>query len=236
MPLELVSERRSDDAGANIHITDNIKCIGLHYGVAIDIYDPKTYSILWSLLDTLNRFDTVTLIGFGDHIESVNFSMGNHNAVCRHVQSIIERRESGCNIAMALAEMDRVMCDTRILISSGGFNDGPQEIKLIHPILRISPASPLYPKITADDKVLIKITAELIFRHECRQSQRMQIRDLLNKPLPNFYNIKLELSGVTHYIKPIAFGGTRSVCVPPSECGNQGITLTYFDKEGNIIN
>jgi hypothetical protein len=228
--------RRSDGAGANIHITDNIKCNGQHYGVAVDIYDHKTYSILWSLLDTLNRFDTVTLIGFGDHIESVNFGMGDHNAVCGHVRSIIERRESGCNIAMALAEMDRATCDTRILISSGGFNDGPQEIKLIHPIIRISPASPRYPKTNAGDKELSKFAADLILKHECRQSQRMQIRNLLNKPLPNFYNIKLELSGVTHYIKPIAYGGTHSVCVPPTTHGNQGITLTYFDKEGNIIN
>ena len=163
MPLELAFERRSDGVGANIQITDGIKCSGQHYAVAVDLYDPKSFSILWSLLDTLNRFDTVTLLGFGDHIESVKFSMGDYNAVCGHVRTIIERRELGCNIAMSLAEMDRVTCDARILISNGGFNDGPEEITLEHRILRISAGACLFPKIVADSNELSKITADLVF-------------------------------------------------------------------------
>ena len=234
MPLQLAFEKISDIL-YKATVTDDEDVLGKHYALAVDIYDSKTYPILISCLDTMNRHDVITLMTFGDHLESVTFPMT--DSVMNIVTDMTRRKENGCNIAMALYELDRLECDERIVITSGEYNDGPTNIELKHKLYWISPAvSRDIPSITIPPSAMgcadafgwdVKTTLRL--NPTSQLSCRKLIRKLLKKDSPSYYNIKLEGAFGKYYLKAIPPGGMTSVCVPYFE---GKISLKYLNFKG----
>ncbi len=222
MPLLLHCTTR--EAGCKITVSDLLHVVGKHYAVAVDIFDTHTDVVLRALLATMNRNDTVTLITFGDHIESVHFNMTQD--VADIVYKMLNRRESGCNVAGALYELDQTDCDHRVLISNGAYDDGPEEVSLTNEIKLISPGTPSYPVITYP---AVNETVQLILRSDNGVCIRKQIRQLLNKPRPNYYGISF-LAGQRHFVRPLSFGGCTTMYIGDFE-GN--IQLKYSDNAGN---
>lgn len=222
MPLFLHCKIR--EAGSKVTISDLLHVVGKHYAVAVDIFDTHTDVILNALLATMNRNDTVTLITFGDHIESVHFNMTQD--VAEVVSKMLNRREHGCNVAGALYELDQTECDHRVLISNGGYDDGPEEVSLANEIMLISPGSPHYPVITYP---VVNDTVQLVLRTDDGVCIRKQIRQLLKKPRPNYYQITI-LAGQRHFVRPLSFGGCTTMYIGDFE-GN--IQLNYTDSAGN---
>ena len=229
MPLVLQCLKRSDKLGYNIFLEDIVEVPGKHYAVAVDLFDHKTDSVLDALLATMNRHDQITLVTFGDHIESVTFMMSDD--VNQIVAKALSRKEQGCNVAIALQELQRVECDTRILISSGAFDDGEPTVNLESQVIRISPGKPCkYPKICMPvlDEPLPP-GADLVLEYENKKSFRKEIRNILEKPRPNYYNIKIEHGNEIHWLKPLAYGGAAALSVSNFE---GTIILSYFDGAG----
>jgi len=220
MVLQLVCEKRSDGLGYAIRISDVVRVEFKHYAIAVDIYS-YTDSILQATLATMNRGDEVTLITFGDHLESQHFTMA--DGYQEIVKQMMRRHENGCNVASALYELDRTVCDERILISNGRYDDGEQNAKLHNQVLVISPGEPTLPKTEMPSEPV-----QLVLQNSDHICNRRQIRNVLNKSRPNFYNIKVE-AGQTHYMPPLACGGTSTIHVPNFE---GKIKLSYFDKLG----
>lgn len=231
MPLVLGCERRSDELGYQIMLMDNVNVEFKHYAIAVDIFDHSTDTILQAALSTMNRGDEVTLVTFGDHLESAHFTM--NDSVQDIVNKMMRRRESGCNVASALYELDRTVCDERILISSGGFDDGEPCVTLKNRVYVISPGPAAMPKIempSMDPPALEEVyRPHLIVRQENRISTRRQIRALLGKSRPNYFNIKVEAGG-EHHMAPIAFGGVGTLHV--GNFDGDRIKLSYFDRNG----
>lgn len=228
MPLQLACTKISDIH--KVTVTDQQDVTGKHYGIAVDIYDSKTYPILIACLDTMNRHDVITLMTFGDHLESVTFPMTED--VLNIVTDMMHRKENGCNVAMALYELDRLECDERIIITSGEYNDGPVSVELKHMLYRISPsASQDIPAITIpyDFQVCPEMITVLEVNPRDQVSYRKVIRQFLNKKSPFYYNIKLEGAFGKYYLKAIPPGGMTSVCIPDFE---GKISLTYLNFKG----
>lgn len=231
MPLVLQCEKRSDQLGYEISLTDNVKVNAKHYAIAIDIFDHTTDNVLHAVLATMNRRDSVTLITFGDHIESVCFNMSEYNNSI--ITDALTRKEEGCNVAMALYELQRVDCDTRILISSGAFDDGEPTVSLTYQVIKISPGEPCrYPTICMPsyDEPLPP-GPELVLEYDNKRSFRKEVRNILQKPSPNYYNIKIQAGKELHYFKPLAYGGTSSICLAPFK---GTIVISYFDASGTF--
>lgn len=224
MTLQLACEKRSDGLGYAISISDVVRVGFKHYAIAVDIYS-YTDSILKATLATMSRGDEVTLITFGDHLESQHFTMD--DGYQEIVNNMMRRHENGCNVASALYELDRTVCDERILISNGRYDDGERTVKMKNQVLVISAGEPTLPKIEMPSEPV-----ELILRNSDHICNRREIRNVLKKSQPNFYNIKVE-AGQMHYMPPIAFGGTSTIHVPKFE---GKIKLSYFDKVGNAHN
>lgn len=224
MPLVLGCERRSDGQGYAIRISDEVQVEFKHYAIAVDIYS-YTDSILQATLATMNRGDEVTLITFGDHLEIQHFTM--HDGYQEIVRIMLRRQENGCNVANALYELDRTVCDERILISNGRYDDGERTVKMKNEVRIISPGEPTLPTIE-----ICPGPAVLTLRNSDHTCNRREIRTLLEKARPNYFNIKIE-AGQTHYMPPIAFGGTSTIHVPNFE---GKINLSYFDAQGNTFN
>jgi len=224
MVLQLACEKRSDGLGYAIRISDVVEVEFKHYGIAVDIYS-YTDSILKATLATMNRGDEITLITFGDHLESQHFTMD--DGYQEIVQNMLRRHENGCNVGSALHELDRTVCDERILISNGKYDDGELKVTLKNQVRIISPGESALPDIEMPSEPV-----QLILRNSDHICNRREIRTLLEKPRPNFFNIKLEAEQ-THYIPPIAFGGTSTIHLPNFE---GKINLSYFDAQGNSHN
>ena len=222
MPLLLHCTNR--EAGCKITVSDLFHVVGKHYAVAVDIFDTHTDVVLNALLATMNRNDTVTLLTFGDHIESVHFNMTQD--VANIVSKMLDRREHGCNVAGALYELDQTECDHRVLISNGAYDDGPEEVLLANKIMLISPGTPAYPVITYP---VVNDTVQLILRTDDGVCIRKQIRQLLKKPRPNYYRISFQ-AGQRHFLRPLSFGGCTTMYIGDFE-GN--IQLNYSDSAGN---
>ena len=231
MALQLVCTKRSDNMGYVVQLTDLKEVDGKHYAIAVDIFDTRTDDILRAFMSTLSIYDSVTLITFGDHIERVHFHMSEYCPGI--VTDMLRRREYGCNIAMALLEMDKIECDVRVLISSGSFNDGPTIVHLENNTLRISPGPPSFPEMTYDGVRRYHKHADLVYDYESQVPVRKMIRDLLKKELPSFYNIQLQGSFGKHYVKPLAYGGRATVHLPNFE---GSILLSYLDSQGISYN
>jgi len=231
MVLALGCETRSDSLGHKITLTDIVDVEFKHYGIAVDIFDHNTDTVLQATLATMNRGDEVTLISFGDHLESVHFTM--NDSVSEIVNKMMRRRETGCNIASALHELDRTVCDERILISSGGFDDGEPCVTLKNRVCVISPGPAAMPKIempSMDPPAVEEVyRPHLVLRQENRICTRRQIRALLGKSRPNYFNIKVEAGG-EHLLAPISFGGLRTLHV--GNFDGDRIKLSYFDRDG----
>ena len=222
MPLSLHCTSR--EVGCKITLSDLFYVVGKHYAVAVDIFDTHTDVVLNALLATMNRNDTVTLVTFGDHIESVHFNMTDD--VPEIVSKMMDRRETGCNVAGALYELDQTECDHRVLISNGAYDDGPEELTLTNEVILISPGTPAYPVITYP---VVNDTVQLILHNNSRVCIRKQIRQLLNKPRPNYYSISF-VAGQRHLLQPLSFGGCTTMYIGDFE-GN--IQLNYSDSAGN---
>ena len=231
MPLVLGCERRSDGLGYKIELMDVVNVDFKHYAIAVDIFDHNTDNVLQATLATMNRGDEVTLITFGDHLESAHFNMT--EGVQEIVNKMMRRRESGCNIASALYELDRTVCDERILISSGGFDDGEPCVTLQNRVYLISPGPAATPKIempSMDPPAVEEVYhPHLTVRQENRICTRRQIRALLGKSRPNYFNIKVEAGG-EHYMSPLSFGGIATLHV--GNFDGDRIKLSYFDRKG----
>lgn len=222
MPLLLHCTSR--EAGYKITVSDLLHVVGKHYAVAVDIFDTHTDVVLNALLATMNRNDSVTLITFGDHIESTHFNMTQD--VADIVYKMLDRRECGCNVAGALYELDQTECDHRVLISNGGYDDGPEEVTLANEVMLISPGTPAYPVITYP---VVNDTVQLVLRTDNGVCIRKQIRQLLKKPRPNYYQISFQ-AGQRHFVRPLSFGGCTTMYIVDFE-GN--IQLNYSDSAGN---
>jgi len=222
MPLLLHCTSR--EAGCKITVSDLLHVVGKHYAVAVDIFDTHTDVVLNALLATMNRNDTVTLITFGDHIEAIHFNMTQD--VANIVSKMLNRRETGCNVAGALYELDQTECDHRVLISNGGYDDGPEEVTLANEVMLISPGTPAYPVITYP---VVNDTVQLVLRTDNGVCIRKQIRQLLKKPRPNYYGISFQ-AGQRHFVRPLSFGGCTTMYIGDFE-GN--IQLNYSDSAGN---
>lgn len=222
MPLLLHCTSR--EAGYKITVSDLLHVVGKHYAVAVDIFDTHTDVVLNALLATMNRNDSVTLITFGDHIESTHFNMTQD--VADIVYKMLDRRECGCNVAGALYELDQTECDHRVLISNGGYDDGPEEVTLANEVMLISPGTPAYPVITYP---VVNDTVQLVLRTDNGVCIRKQIRQLLKKPRPNYYQISFQ-AGQRHFVRPLSFGGCTTMYIGDFE-GN--IQLNYSDSAGN---
>lgn len=225
MALSLHCTRRGE--GCTVTISDLSNVTGNHYAVAVDIYDTKTDCVLNALLATMNRNDVVTLITFGDHIESEDFTMCDN--VPEIVYNMMNRRESGCNVASALHELDQTKCDHRVLISNGAYDDGPEEVTLVNEVMLISQGIPSYPVITYP---ITNDAAQLIIHTENKVCMRKQIRQLLGKSRPNYYGI-IFVAGQRHFVPPLAFGGCTTMHIGDFE-GN--IQLTYYNSNGTKFN
>jgi hypothetical protein len=219
MPLALHCTSR--ETGYKIVLSDMSDVVGQHYAVAVDIYDPKNSALLNALLATMNQNDTVTLITFGDHIESRHFNMT--DKVPEIVNEMLNRREHGCNVASALYELDQTKCDCRVLISNGAYDDGAAEVEIINKISLVSHGQPSYPVI---QNVLVTLMA---VHSSSRVSVRKQMRQLLDKPRPNYYNIVV-IAGTRHFVPPLAFGGETSIYVGEFE---GKIQLSYSNADGD---
>lgn len=169
----------------------------------------------------MNQNDTVTLITFGDHIESRHFNMT--DKVPEIVNEMLNRREHGCNVASALYELDQTKCDCRVLISNGAYDDGAAEVEIINKISLVSHGQPSYPVI---QNVLVTLMA---VHSSSRVSVRKQMRQLLDKPRPNYYNIVV-IAGTRHFVPPLAFGGETSIYVGEFE---GKIQLSYSNADGD---
>ena len=221
MALVLHCAKRSDGLGYAISISDVVDSEFKHYAIAVDIYS-YTDTVLKALLATMNRGDEVTLITFGDHLESQHFTMT--DGYQEVVRDMMRRQENGCNVASALYELDRTVCDERILISSGRYDDGERSVELRNQVMVISPGECTLPEIKMPSEL-----DTLVLRNSDHVCHRREIRRLLNKPQPNYYNIKIE-AGQMHYIAPLAFGGTSTIHVPKFD---GRIKLSYFDRKGH---
>ena len=225
MALSLHCTRRGE--ACTVTICDLSHVDGKQYAIAVDIFDTNNDVILDALLATMNRNDVVTLITFGDHIESEIFS------ICDKVPEIVwkmmNRRETGCNVAGALHELDQTDCDHRVLISNGAYDDGPEEVTLTNEVILISRGIPSYPIITYP---ITNNGAQLVLNTENKICMRKQIRQLLGKSRPNYYGI-IFTAGARHYVQPVAFGGCTTLHVGDFE-GN--INLTYYNSKGKKFN
>jgi hypothetical protein len=204
MPLLLHCTSR--EAGYKITVSDLLHVVGKHYAVAVDIFDTHTDVVLNALLATMNRNDSVTLITFGDHIESTHFNMTQD--VADIVYKMLDRRECGCNVAGALYELDQT------------------EVTLANEVMLISPGTPAYPVITYP---VVNDTVQLVLRTDNGVCIRKQIRQLLKKPRPNYYQISFQ-AGQRHFVRPLSFGGCTTMYIGDFE-GN--IQLNYSDSAGN---
>ena len=223
MPLSLHCMSREE--GYKITICDVVDVQGKHYGIAVDIFSTKTDVVLKSLLATMNRNDTLTLITFGDHTETVHFDMTTN--VQEIVYESMNRQEHGCNISNALYELDQLECDERIMISNGDYDDGEPLVNLNNSVLLISPGNCTYPEITMSGDIVTD--AHLILLGGGRVSYRKRIRQLLEKQRPQYYNIIVR-AGELHFVAPLAFGGCKTLFVGDFE---GKLRLKYYNSEGN---
>ena len=222
MPLVLAST--NTETGTMILLTDVSQVEFKHYAIAVDIFDTQTDAVLEAVLSTMNRGDEVTLITFGDHLESAHFTIA--DCFQEIVNRMMRRRETGCNVASALYELDRTVCDDRILISNGNFDDGPEKVQLKNYVKCISPGNCAYPEIQMQTEIILK--AHLVLKDSGSVSFRKQIRALLGKPRPNFYSVVVT-AGARFLVPPLAFGGCQSLFVGEF-LGN--IKLEYYDEKG----
>ena len=207
-----------------ILLTDVSQVEFKHYAIAVDIFDHNTDTVLEAILATMNRGDEVTLITFGDHLDSVHFTMA--DGFQEIVNRMMSRRESGCNVASALYELDGTVCDERILISSGDFDDGAEKVQLKNKVKCISLGNCAYPEIHMPGEIVLK--AHLVLKDSASVSFRKQIRVLLCKPRPNFYNVVVT-AGARFFVPPLAFGGCQSLFVGEF---NGNIQLEYYNEGG----
>ena len=232
MPLGLLCEKMTE--GLKISITDVIDVPGKHYAIAVDIYDHKTDVVLDAVLLTMNRNDTVTLLTFGYHTEIYNFDMTkNFQDIVRTAMS---RRETGCNVALALHAMDKIECDQRVLISNGGFDDGQPNVSLEHRVLLVSPGQCTYPAIEMPWMPELPSTetvtdAHLTLMAGDRVCYRKQIRQLLDKPRPQYHCLKID-AGQTIFVSPLAYGGITTIYVGHFE---GRVKLSYFNDDGGTF-
>ena len=128
----ILCKHPSESEYTRLKLIDTKKVPSKHYAVAVDIYDERTAGILQSFLNILGGHDTVTLVTFGLHYDSIQFTRQqciDNQTVATRVNKLISRTEHGLSTLVGIRVLEKIKADEFILITAG-FRDRAPDVEM----------------------------------------------------------------------------------------------------------
>ena len=215
----ILCKHPSESEYTRLKLIDTKKVPSKHYAVAMDIYDTRTTGILQSFLNILGGHDTVTLVTFGLHYDSIQFTRQqciDNQSVATRVNKLISRTEHGLNTLVGIRMLEKIKADEFILITAG-FQDRAPDVEMSTDICVLVPGETHFLK--HDNITLFP---------ENSPYERI-IRRRFNIPQQLYFNIVLDsVEGVR--VPSLPRGGSRTIELPESEL--IGLSVMYMLSDG----
>lgn len=216
----ILCKHPSESEYTRLKLIDTTKVPSKHYAVAVDIYDTRTTGILQAFLNTLGGHDTVTLIAFGLHYDTIQFTRQqcvDNQTVATRVNKLISRQENGLNTLVGIRMLEKVVKADEYILITAGFQDRAPDVEMNEDTCVLVPG----------ERKFLKHWNATFFPENSPYEKI--IRSRFGMPQQLYFNIVLDSVGGVR-LPSVPRGGSRTIELPESEL--IGLSVVYMLSDG----